>query len=32
MPDPAADRDLRIRLAACEWLREQADLYDGVFP
>jgi putative restriction endonuclease len=32
MPDPAADRDLRIRLAAFEWLREQADLYDGVLP
>ena len=32
MPDPAADRDIRIRLAAFEWLLEQADLYDGVRP
>ena len=32
MLDPASDRDLRIRLAAFEWLREQADLYDGVLP
>jgi hypothetical protein len=32
MGDPAADRDLRIHLAAFDWLREQADLYDGVFP